>query len=109
MRSFDQHAIFARLDAAIARIDVRLGACHRQPRLEMPFARTAVLIEAIGAIDVLLHLDERQAVAAGMDGARWIVEEIAGASWSPAKHSIEDSVHRSRPQRVVNARLPNTA
>src|SRR3546814_38502 len=108
MRSFDQHAIFARLDAAIARIDVRLGACNRQPRIEMQFARTAVIIEAIGAIDVLLHLDERQAGADGMDGPRWIVEEIAGASGSPVKHRLDASVQRSSPQRVGIARLPKT-
>src|SRR3546814_11455915 len=74
----------------------------------MQFARTAVIIEGIGAIDVLLHLDERQAGADGMDGPRWIVEEIAGASGSPVKHRLDASVQRSSPQRVGIARLPKT-
>src|SRR3546814_7618053 len=43
-----------------------------------------------------------------MDGPRWIVEEIAGASGSPVKHRLDASVQRSSPQRVGIARLPKT-
>src|SRR3546814_11807795 len=43
-----------------------------------------------------------------MDGPRWIVEEIAGASGSPVKHRLDASVQRSSPQRVGIARLPQT-
>src|SRR3546814_11530903 len=74
----------------------------------MQFARTAVIIEAIGAIDVLLHLDERQAGADGMDGPRWILEELAGASGPPVKHRLDASVQRSSPPRVGIERLPKT-
>src|SRR3546814_6623148 len=43
-----------------------------------------------------------------MDGPRWIVEEIAGASGSPVKHRLDASVQRSSPQSVGIARLPKT-
>src|SRR3546814_14894272 len=74
----------------------------------MALGGTALIMEAIGAIDVLLHRDESQAWPDGMDGPRWFVEEIAGASGSPVKHRLDASVQRSSPQRVGIARLPKT-
>src|SRR3546814_5887448 len=56
---------------------VRLRVGDRDAVVQMQFARAAIIIETIGRLAVLLHLDQRQPRADRMDRARGNVEEIA--------------------------------
>jgi hypothetical protein len=47
------------------------------------FARATVIIEAVGDVDILLELEQRQVAVDRVDGARRNEEEIADADSAP--------------------------
>ena len=56
----------------------RAQPCDSQTLLQLRLSQPSVVVQAIGQVDVLLHLSQHQAGADGMDGACWYVNHIAG-------------------------------
>src|SRR3546814_17359734 len=86
-RAVDEQAIFGRVDPAIARIGPRRGLGHGETGIEMQFARPAIVIETIGAVDILLHLDDGQPRADRVDRHRLVIDEIIGMCRAPVDPS----------------------
>src|SRR3546814_10607928 len=70
----------------------------RQTGIEVQFARAAVIVETIGAIDILLDLDDHQSGTDGVDRSRRIVHEIARLGAPPVDHRLDAAVERRPPQ-----------
>src|SRR3546814_17591806 len=67
----------------------RLRVGDRDAVVQMQFARAAIIVETIGRLAVLLHLDQRQPRADRMDRARGNIEEIARLDGLPVEQLLE--------------------
>src|SRR3546814_5650117 len=74
--------------------------------IEVQFARAAVIVETIGAIDILLDLDDHQSGTDGVDRSRRIVHEIARLGAPPVDHRLDAAVECRPPQCRGFALLP---
>ena len=57
-------------------IGIRRRLRHRDPIIQMKFARSAIIIQPIGNVGILLHLNQSDARADRMDGSCRDVEEV---------------------------------
>ena len=62
---------------AIGQRHERIGIGDREPGVEVQFAVAAIIVEAIGQVDVLLDLDHRDAAADRVDRAGGRIDEVA--------------------------------
>src|SRR3546814_832432 len=93
-RAVDEQAIFGRVDPAIARIGPRRGLGHGETGIEMQFARPAIVIETIGAVDILLHLDDGPPRPQRVDRPRPVIDELIGMCRPPVAQIDHRSVER---------------
>src|SRR3546814_19721330 len=75
---------------------VRLRVGDRDAVVQMQFARAAIIVETIGRLAVLLHLDQRQPRADRMDRARGNIEEIARLAGLPVEQWLDTAVRCGR-------------
>jgi tRNA-specific 2-thiouridylase len=100
MRPLHQrHASRCRQVPAQRRI-LRKALCHRDPRIEVQFARTAVIIQPVGDIAVLLDFDQANAGADGVDRAGGNVEEIARSRRMPFEQVLDGAIERGGAHRL---------
>ena len=100
MRAIDEQASFVFFDAGVARVVVRRQGCDGEPVIEMKLPVAAVIIETIGQVEILLHLDEGQTRADCMDGPRRVVDKIAGRGRAPVDALLDRAVTSRAAQRA---------
>src|SRR6476469_10374565 len=69
--------------------------------VEVQLARAAVVVEAVGEVDVLLEFQQRYAAADCVDGAGRHEEQVAAANWFPIHQVLDRSIERRRPELVL--------
>src|SRR3546814_6900972 len=76
IRAADAQAVGVRVADSVARVVGSAWVRNLEPLVEMQFARAAIVIEAVGAVDILLHLDDGQPAADGVYRPGAVVDEI---------------------------------
>ena len=71
---------------------MRFAPRHRDTCIQMQFARTAIVIEPVGNVAVLLNLDQTDPGTDRMDRAGRNIEEIAGPDLVPFEQLLDRTV-----------------
>ena len=79
---------------------IRFGVTHRQAIIQMQFARSSIVVEPVGDVFILLHLDQGDAAADGVDRAGGYVVEASASDRLPVDHLFDRSVERGGPKGV---------
>ena len=74
---------------------------HRHGLVEMELAGSAVIVEPVGEVEILLDLDQRDAAADGVDRAGGRIEDVALAHRPPVEQPLDAAVERGGAQRVA--------